>query len=90
MLTSNINLWPPNHKMVSIDVLAVTGITDPDGDAVTITINAIRRTNQSPAPATAPELAQESRLFDPNATADGNGRVYGIAFTANDSQRRVV
>lgn len=37
----NVALWPPNHNMVSIDVLAATKITDPDGDPVTISINSI-------------------------------------------------
>ncbi|MCI5134562.1 MAG: hypothetical protein D3920_05680, partial [Candidatus Electrothrix sp. AW2] len=27
-----INLWPPNHKFISTDVQAVSGVTDPDGD----------------------------------------------------------
>jgi hypothetical protein len=67
--TSNINLWPPNHKMVSIDILSVTGITDPDGDPVTVTITPLRRTSLYRVPATAPAWAPESLLFGPNATA---------------------
>ena len=31
-------LWPPNHKFVDGEIL---GVTDPDGDLVTITITAI-------------------------------------------------
>ena len=31
-------LWPPNHKMIPVSIL---GVTDPDGDPVTITITAI-------------------------------------------------
>jgi len=31
-------LWPPNHKMVPVSIL---GVTDPDGDPVTINITAI-------------------------------------------------
>jgi len=31
-------LWPPNHKCVDISVM---GVTEPDGDPVTITITAI-------------------------------------------------
>ena len=33
-------LWPPNNKFVAVQVL---GVTDPDGDAITITITAIRQ-----------------------------------------------
>jgi uncharacterized repeat protein (TIGR01451 family) len=33
-------LWPPNHKLVAV---GVAGVTDPDGDAVTITINGVRQ-----------------------------------------------
>lgn len=38
---SNIpELWPPNHKFVSIDIL---GVTDPDGDPVTSLLTASAR-----------------------------------------------
>ena len=33
-------LWPPNHKFVGINVL---GVTDADGDPITITIDSIRQ-----------------------------------------------
>jgi hypothetical protein len=32
------NIWPPNEKFVSVNIL---GVTDPDGDVVSITINTI-------------------------------------------------
>jgi hypothetical protein len=32
------NLWSPNHKFVSVDVL---GVTDPEGDAISITVDSI-------------------------------------------------
>lgn len=34
------SLWPPNHEMVPI---SVHGVTDADGDTVTVTINSIRQ-----------------------------------------------
>lgn len=33
-------LWPPNHKFVPV---SVTGVTDPDGDPISITVDAIHQ-----------------------------------------------
>ena len=87
---SQANLWPPNHKFVSINVL---GVTDPDEeDAVTITIDSIFQDEPVDVPGNS----------DGNTTPDGqglgtataevraeradnlNGRVYHIGFTASD------
>ncbi|MEE8465681.1 MAG: PASTA domain-containing protein [Dehalococcoidia bacterium] len=79
-------LWPPNHKFAAINVLGVTG---PDGDAATITIDSIFQDE--------PVDARSSGNTDPDglgvgtATAQvrtersgsGNGRVYHIGFTAD-------
>lgn len=80
-------LWPPNHKFVQV---SVQGVTDPDGDPVTIVISKIRQDeltqglgdgNTCPdgkdiGTATASVRAERSAL--------GNGRVYTISFTASD------
>ncbi len=79
-------LWPPNHKFAAINVLGVTG---PDGDPATITIDSIFQDE--------PVDARSSGNTDPDglgvgtATAQvrtersgsGNGRVYHIGFTAD-------
>lgn len=88
-------LWPPNHKFVPI---AITGVTDPEGDLVTITIDSIfqdepvRSTgkgsgNTSPDGAglgTDTALVRAERNGNPKSP--GNGRVYRIDFTANDGK----
>jgi hypothetical protein len=84
-------IWPANHKFVSITVL---GVTDPDGDPVTISIDSIFQDE--------PVDALGDGRFAPDgadvggSTAyvraersgtkklSGNGRVYHIGFTAED------
>jgi hypothetical protein len=84
-------IWPPNHKMVDIDIL---GLSAPDGDPMTVTVTRI--TQDEPVDdagdghfepdgggigaAAAQVRAERSGL--------GNGRVYTIAFTADDGQGR--
>ncbi len=84
-------LWPPNHKFVDINVL---GVTDPDGDPITITIDSIWQDE--------PTDTNGDGTFTPDGmgvgtdTAElraersgtketpGNGRVYHVGFTADD------
>ncbi len=90
--------WPPNHKFILLEVL---GVTDPDGDSVTITITNI--TQDEPVVAEDiedPELTCPDGLLvdvdgDGNPEAAGvrcersggsNGRVYTIHFTATDDE----
>lgn len=81
-------LWPPNHQFASINVL---GVTDPDGDAITINIDGIRQDE--------PTDTFGDGKFTPDgqgvgtSTAEvraeravpGNGRVYHISFSASDT-----
>jgi uncharacterized repeat protein (TIGR01451 family) len=82
-------LWPPDHKFVAI---AVTGVSDPDGDPVTLTIDSVFQDE--------PVLGIGSGSFVPDCRgvgADaaqvrseregpGNGRVYHIGFSADDGR----
>lgn len=86
-------IWPPNHKFVDINIL---GVTDPDGDPVTITINRIMQDE--------PVQTHGDGNFEPDGqgvgtdTASlraersgtkkvpGDGRVYHIYFTAEDGR----
>ena len=88
---STDTLWPPNHEMVAINVL---GVTDPEGDDVTINIDSIMQDE--------PVDAEGSGNFSPDGKGvgtdtahvraerigdkktPGNGRVYEISFTADD------
>lgn len=80
-------LWPPNHKMKSI---TVTGVTDPDGDPVTITIDSIFQdepTNglgdgdKSPDGAGVGTSTANVRV---ERAGIADGRVYHIGFTGDD------
>jgi hypothetical protein len=77
-------LWPPNNKFTSV---AILGVSDPDGDPITVTVDRIfqdepvGRGNSAPdgrgIGASAVELRAE-RL------GNGNGRFYHVGFTASD------
>jgi len=85
-------LWPPNHKFVEVSIM---GVTDPDGDLVTITIYAI--TSDEP---TASDKGSGGATHAPDASGidtdtasiraersgNGDGRVYVIQFTASDGR----
>jgi hypothetical protein len=82
-------LWPPNHKVKAV-VLA--GITDPDGDPVTVKVTGI--TQDEPTDGlgdgdTAPDgfgVGTPSPQVRAERSGVGNGRVYQIAFTASDGK----
>jgi hypothetical protein len=80
---SVLELWPPNGRFVPIDV---HGVTDPDGDPITIYITGILQdepTNGS-ADATGVGTGQASvRAF---RAGGGDGRVYHIGFRAEDGR----
>jgi hypothetical protein len=84
-------LWPPNHKFVPI---TVQGVTDPDGDPITINIDAIWQDEPTDTfgdgkftpdgtgvgTSTAEVRAERSG----SKKVPGDGRVYHISFTASD------
>ena len=82
-------IWPPNHKYVDIEIM---GVTDPDGDPVTITITGI--TQDEPVDAvsngdgkTSPDgtgVGSGTACVRAERQGTGNGRVYEISFTATD------
>ncbi len=92
---SQSELWPPNHQFVPI---TITGVTDPEGDPITITIDSIFQdepvtgTGQG-AGNTSPDgqgvgtsTAEVRAERNGNRQTPGNGRVYHITFTASDGQ----
>ncbi len=79
-------LWPPNHKMKGIQV---TGVTDADGDPVTILAKRIRQDepvegagdgNRSPDGTLTPLQVRSER------SGGGDGRVYHVSFEATDGE----
>jgi hypothetical protein len=83
------SLWPPQHRFADV---AVTGITDPDGDEVTLTITRVTQdepVNDEGSGNTAPDA---EGIGGPNVrlraerTGGGNGRVYRVSFLARDTQ----
>ena len=80
-------LWPPNHKYVAGQI---AGVTDPDGDPITLTINGITQdepVNSTADGNTSPDATIGSGgAFQVRAerSGQGDGRVYRVAFTATD------
>ena len=81
-------LWPPNHKF---RLIALGGATDPDGDAVTLTVTGVTQDeplNGSGDGDTSPDAkagpAPRQVYVRAERSGKGNGRVYRIAFTADD------
>jgi len=85
---SQTTLWPANHKMTAIDIL---GVTDPDGDAFTLSIDSIYQdeaVNSSGSGNTAPDgegIGTATAWVRMERDGGGNGRFYHIAFTATDT-----
>src|SRR5438034_6312648 len=88
-------LWPPNHKFVRIKV---RGVTDPDGDPVTITVGSIFQDEPvkkkgtgsgntcSDATGVGTSTAQVRSERGGNPHVPGDGRVYHIRFTGDDGE----
>jgi hypothetical protein len=86
-------LWPPDHQF---DDISITGVTDPDGDPVTIAITGIRQdepVNGLGDGTTCPDgsgigtstaSVRAERTGDPNVP--GDGRVYHVRFSASDGR----
>jgi len=81
-------LWPPNHKLIPVEIL---GVTDPDNLSTTIAVTAV--TQDEPVNGlgdgdTSPDAVNQGQgvLVRAERAGTGNGRVYHVSFTATDSQ----
>ena len=81
-------LWSPNHQFVPVEIL---GVTDPNGDAITLTIDSIFQdepVDDTGDGAFAPDargVGTSVAELRSERMATGNGRVYHISFTAVDA-----
>ncbi|MGE5372322.1 MAG: putative Ig domain-containing protein [Solirubrobacterales bacterium] len=84
-------LWPPNNKMVAV---RINGLTDPDGDALTIVIKSITTDEavsdggkkQEPD---ASGIGSDTASLRAERAGSGNGRVYVISFDCIDAKGAV-
>lgn len=86
-------IWPPNHQFVDVKIL---GVTDPDGDPITITIDSIRQDEPTDTygdgkftpdgEGIGTDTARIRAERAGTAKVPGDGRVYHIGFTADDGK----
>ncbi|HSN86493.1 MAG TPA: SBBP repeat-containing protein, partial [Thermoanaerobaculia bacterium] len=76
-------LWPPNGRMVPV---SIRGVTDPDGDPVTLRVTAIRQDEplSRKRQPDATGLGTATPRLRADRVGNGDGRVYHIAFEATD------
>jgi hypothetical protein len=80
-------LWPPNHKMVPV---RIKGVTDPDGDRLTIRITDVRQDEPTSGRGHGNTRVDgvgigAVALVRAERAARGNGRVYHIFYSATDN-----
>lgn len=83
---SSDSLWPVNHKY---NAISISGITDADGDATTLTINSIQQDEAVDAKGSGNtshdgEIDGDTANLRAERTGNGDGRIYEISFTADD------
>jgi hypothetical protein len=82
-------LWPPNHKLVPIDVLGIID-TDPDGGLIAVSIDGVFQdepVNGRGDGNTRPDatgLGTGTASVRAERAGGGNGRVYTVFFTASN------
>ena len=83
-LPSQRALWPPDKTLRPVSVL---GVSDPDGDPITITILSIRQDEPVGNDANSPDgfgVGTASSQVRAERDGNGDGRVYHIYFLASD------
>ncbi len=81
---SPARLWPPNNKFVRV---ALGGVTDAEGDPLTLVVTAIRQDEPVGTGNSAPDgkgIGAAAVELRAEKLGSGNGRVYHVSFTAGD------
>ncbi len=84
--TSQVSIWSPDK---SLRPVSVVGVTDPDGDTITITITGIRQDERVGTGSHSPDgqiLGPNSAKVRAERNGGGDGRVYHLLFTASDGR----
>lgn len=78
-------LWPPNGKLVPV---SIRGVTDPEGERVTITITGIRQDEPLSRAGTsdASGIGMATARVRADRKGGGDGRVYHLSFMATDAE----
>jgi hypothetical protein len=81
-------LWPPNHQMIPI---TITGVSDPDGDAVTIEATGVTQdepVSDHGSGDTSPDalIVEGQAQVRAERLGEGDGRVYRLSFRATDGR----
>ncbi|HSK77442.1 MAG TPA: SBBP repeat-containing protein [Thermoanaerobaculia bacterium] len=76
-------IWPPNGKLVPI---TISGVTDPDGDPITLTVTGVRQDEPLSQAGTpdATGIGTPSVSLRADRAGKGDGRVYHLSFEARD------
>jgi len=88
-LATPIELWPPNHKFVTV---SIAGVTDPDGDSLTTNIVGISQDEPLSGHGdgnTCPDgkgVGTSTASARAERSGTGDGRVYHVSFTASDGK----
>ncbi|MFL6194675.1 MAG: hypothetical protein ACJ75H_10930, partial [Thermoanaerobaculia bacterium] len=78
---SPATVWPPNGRFVPV---SIQGVTDPEGDSVTVTMTGVRQDEPLQGASNAFGIGTPGVQLRADRDGKGDGRVYHLSFTASD------